>query len=128
MSKKEPFHEIRSQENTVILEKSEVVELKGKKDDQKKPMMSLLPPAGLNEVSKVLTFGANKYGAHNWRRGLTYSRLVSATMRHLNSWNSGTDIDPESGISHLAHAACNLLMLIEYEKLGLGKDDRWRKE
>lgn len=90
--------------------------------------MSLLPPAGLNEVAKVLTFGANKYGAHNWRSGIQYSRLLSATMRHLNSFNSGNDLDGESGISHLAHAACNLLMLIEYQTLKLGKDDRWKDE
>jgi hypothetical protein len=81
----------------------------------------------LNEVSKVLSFGADKYGTHNWRSGLTYSRLLSASMRHINSFNKGIDIDPESGISHLAHAACNLLMLIEYQALDLGKDDRWGK-
>jgi len=91
-------------------------------------MMNLLPPEGLSEVSKVLTFGATKYGAHNWRSGLQYSRLLSASMRHINAFNGGVDIDPESGISHLAHAACNLLMLIEFEALGLGEDDRWEKE
>ena len=101
----------------------------GKKFDNGKPMMNLLPPEGLNEVAKVLTFGATKYGPHNWRNGLDYSRLLSATQRHINQYNSArcSDQDNESGISHLAHAACNLLMLIEFETLGMGNDDRWKK-
>jgi hypothetical protein len=100
--------------------------LKGKKFDSQKPMMVLLPPTALTDVAKVLTFGANKYGAHNWREGIIHSRLLSATMRHVNSYINGEDLDPESGINHLAHASCNLMMLLEYINLGLGKDDRWK--
>ena len=88
-------------------------------------MLALIPPVALNEVGKVFTFGATKYGADNWRGGLSYRRLISAAMRHINAYNSGEDIDPESGISHLAHANANLLMLCEFTALGLGEDDRW---
>jgi hypothetical protein len=91
-------------------------------------MMALLPPEALNEVAQVFTFGAKKYGADNWRAGLSYRRLLSATMRHVNAYNSGEDIDSESGLSHTAHAVANLLMLCEYSLLDLGEDDRWTKK
>lgn len=90
-------------------------------------MMALLPPEALNEVAKIFTYGCKKYGAHNWRAGLAHSRLISAAMRHLCAYNSGEDIDPESGLPHIAHAAANLLMLCEYNILDLGEDDRWKK-
>ena len=54
-------------------------------------------------------------------------RLIAAALRHVNAYNGGEDCDPESGVSHIAHAACNLLMLIESKNLGLGTDDRWKK-
>ena len=89
--------------------------------------MDLLPSKALNEVARVFSFGADKYGDHNWRAGLKWSRLAGATLRHVTAWISGETNDPESGLNHLAHAACNLLMLIEYDALDLGEDDRWRK-
>lgn len=98
------------------------------KHDQGKLPMSLLPTIALQEVSKVLDFGAKKYDAHNWRKGFVWSRLTDATLRHLLAWKEGEDLDPESGISHLAHAACNLMFLLEFEKTGKGKDDRYKRD
>ena len=40
---------------------------KGIKYDSAKPKMNLLPPKAILEVAKVLTFGAEKYGAENWK-------------------------------------------------------------
>ena len=96
-----------------------------KKYDNQKPMMSLLPTKALTEVSKVLTFGAEKYGSHNWRNGMSWSRLVSASLRHIFAWLGGENKDPESGINHLAHATTNLLFLLEYIFTDTGEDDRW---
>lgn len=98
----------------------------GLKFDQGKPQLSLLPIEALEEIAKVLTFGAKKYNKGNWRKGLLYSRVLDAALRHIYAYNNKQDTDPETGISHLAHAACNLLFLLTYEKLGLGKqyDDR----
>lgn len=94
------------------------------KQDSGKPRMSLVPPIALAEVAKVMTFGAQKYGPHNWEYGMEWSRLLDAALRHLNAFNRNEDLDLESGLSHLAHAACEVLMLLEYTQKRRGLDDR----
>lgn len=94
------------------------------KDDNAKTRYDLLPPELLEETAKVLTFGAQKYSAHNWAQGASWSRYFSAMMRHMWAWWRGEDNDPETGFSHLAHAACCLSFLIAYQRRGLGEDDR----
>lgn len=99
----------------------------GVKADAGKLPMELLPFLALDEVAAVLQFGAKKYAAHNWRKGLHWSRLLGAAIRHLFLWGAGQqDTDAETGLSHLAHAACCVLFLLEYEKTGGGTDDRWK--
>ncbi len=100
----------------------------GTKHDAGKPPMSLIPTAALVEEAKVLAFGAAKYSAHNWRLGISYSRLVDAALRHLTEWKEGDRIDAETSLSHLAHARCCLGFLLHYEsKQGLYQDfdDLW---
>jgi hypothetical protein len=99
------------------------------KFDGGKPRLGLLPKKALTETAKVLTFGAEKYDAHNWRKGLEYSRLEDAALRHVFAWADGEDRDPESGLSHLAHALCCLMFLLEFvaeERHDL--DDRHTRE
>ncbi len=98
----------------------------GRKDDQDKPRMDLLPPELLEEVSKVLAFGARKYEPRNWEKGMDWGRVHGAALRHLTAWSKGEDTDPETGLSHLAHAACNLAFLIAYEKRNVGVDSRFK--
>lgn len=97
---------------------------KGLRYDQDKPMMSLLPAAALVEVARVLTFGAKKYAANNWAKGMEWSRVENSLLRHYARYKAGERVDPESGLSHLAHLACNALFLLTYEIRGLGVDDR----
>jgi hypothetical protein len=96
----------------------------GRKDDGGKPTFDLLPYAALAEVQRVLEYGAKKYEAWNWARGMRWLRLWNAVMRHLWAWVRGEDDDPESGLPHLACAVCSLLFLLEYRISGLGTDDR----
>lgn len=91
------------------------------KDDNAKTRYDLLPPELLEETARVLTFGAQKYSAHNWAQGASWSRYFSAMMRHMWAWWRGEDNDPETGFSHLAHAACCLSFLIAYQRRGLGE-------
>jgi hypothetical protein len=100
--------------------------LPGTKYDGEKPRMDLLDAGFLEEVAKVLTFGAKKYAAHNWRGGISYSRLIAAIYRHLGSINRGEDIDPESGLSHAGHLGCCVMFLEWMQKNKPELDDRWK--
>lgn len=95
-----------------------------KKFDDGKPDLSLHPPEAIFEIGRVWTFGAAKYGAHNWRKGLGWRRQIAAALRHIFAYLGGEDKDPESGLSHLAHACCCLMMLITFQITGVGTDDR----
>lgn len=87
------------------------------KFDDYKPRMDLIPGLAEMGVAEVLTYGANtKYGAHNWRKGLKFSRLYAATRRHLNAFMLGEDCCQESGLSHVDHAIADLMMLSEFIK------------
>lgn len=98
-----------------------------KKNDAEKIRLELLSVTAMEEIGKVLTFGAKKYDAHNWRKGMAWSRLLGAALRHLTAYMRGEDLDPETGLSHLAHAGCCIMFLLEYQKSGLGTDDRFKE-
>lgn len=91
--------------------------------DDGKPMMYLLPPLALLGVARVMTRGAEKYSPRNWERGMAHSRLLSSLLRHVVAVMAGEDLDPETGLDHIDHAACNALMLSEYRKRGAGEND-----
>lgn len=84
-----------------------------KKYDEGKPRFDLVPPTIMLEIAKVFTFGASKYGDRNWEQGLDFGRLKGALDRHMNAFWRGEDLDEETGLSHLAHAGCCLLMMGE---------------
>jgi hypothetical protein len=96
------------------------------KFDTDKLPVNLLSTEALNQTAAVLKFGANKYHAHNWRDGFVWSRPLAAAMRHIMAFNDGEDKDPESGLSHLAHAACCIMFLLEFEKTHPELDDRYK--
>lgn len=98
----------------------------GMKFDGEKPRMDLLDPKFLEDVARVLTFGAKKYAAHNWRKGINTSRLIGAIYRHLGAINSGEDTDPESGLPHSAHLGCCIMFLHWTMANRPDLDDRWR--
>ncbi len=96
--------------------------------DSGKTEYHYISPIFMEQLSRVLTFGAKKYTAHNWRSGFKWSRVLSACFRHIYAWMGGQDKDPETGISHLAHAACCLMFLLEFEETHRELDDRWKPE
>lgn len=98
----------------------------GSKHDSGKPRMDLLDRLALEDVARVLGFGAEKYAAHNWRSGLPTSRLIAAALRHTHAFNDGEDNDPESGLPHLAHAMCCLMFALNMHKTRPDLDDRYR--
>jgi len=94
-------------------------------DDDKLPV-NLLSSEALLQTAAVLKFGADKYSEHNWRQGFAWSRPLAAAMRHIMAFNDGEDKDPESGLSHLAHAMCCIMFLLEFEKTHRELDDRYK--
>ena len=98
------------------------------KFDSDKLPLHLLSTEALNQTAAVLKFGALKYAEHNWRKGFAWSRPISAALRHITAFNAGEDCDPESGLSHLAHAMCCIMFLLEFEKTHKELDDRWKPE
>jgi hypothetical protein len=94
------------------------------KKDYGKPMWDLLPYGQLSHIVNVLTFGAEKYGPHQWQKvENAKDRYFAAMMRHLTAWWEGERADPESGMPHLAHAGCCLLFLMWGDDNGQSDSD-----
>jgi len=98
----------------------------GLKYDNDKPRMDLLDFDALEGLAKVLTFGAKKYDEHNWRNGISYSRLTAAMLRHLAALQRGEDIDAESGLPHIDHLGCCWMFLSNMTKTRPDLDDRYK--
>lgn len=88
--------------------------------------MEFIPIVFIEEVTKVLEFGAEKYDLHNWKKSGSWHRCADSAVRHILKHASGEKIDPESGLSHLAHLGCNLAFLYEFVVYQTGVDDRWK--
>lgn len=90
------------------------------KHDQTKPRADLLPPRALLAMAAVLAHGAEKYGDDNWRRGGVGARprYIAAALRHVLAFQSGEELDPESGLGHLAHALTSLAFAFELGEVG----------
>lgn len=94
----------------------------GKKYDSGKPRLELIPGDVQLECGKVYSFGAEKYAPNNWALGISWLRQIGAAERHIQKWKQLEDLDPESGINHLAHAIVDLQMALAYQ---LRKQDRF---
>lgn len=90
----------------------------GTKEDDGKLPLDLLSPEFLFGTSAVLKFGAAKYAPYNWAKGIRYSRVFSALLRHLWAWWGGEENDKETEMPHLWHASCCLMFLIHYSNRG----------
>jgi hypothetical protein len=99
----------------------------GKKNDGEKVRTDLFSIDAYLGTCAVLTFGAKKYAAWNWSKGIQFMRVYGALLRHLMAWAKGRELDEETGLPHLDHAACCLMFLQHYSKysdLYLKFDDR----
>lgn len=90
----------------------------GVKNDRKddKPMWELLPLLTIEEVVKVYTAGAKKYGPDNWMNLEDgYRRYKAALFRHICEFERGNWIDPDTGCIHLAQVAWNAIAMLHIE-------------
>jgi len=100
----------------------------GGQKGQKPEQYNLVPPYPFAALSRVYTMGAEKYSPFNWLKGYKWSLSYDALYRHIEATRRGEWVDRESGLPHLAHAAFHLFTLLEFERRGLGDDDRGFKE
>jgi len=89
-----------------------------------KPKWSLLPQSTLIPMIRVLEFGAVKYGALNWQKGLSVTEICESLKRHLDSFMEGEDFDKESLIHHVGHIQCNAMFLAWMLQHRTDLDDR----
>ena len=100
----------------------------GLKFDGEKCRMELFPPDAYEEICNIFTFGAKKYGDHNWlgadksgnydpsgKDAIKYSRILGALKRHLIAREKGNIRDEESGCYTMAHVAVNAIFLLTYD-------------
>lgn len=105
--------------------------MKGVKDEA----LDQIPVVALRELGRVFAFGEKKYERDNWKKGYEYSKNYAAALRHMTSWWQGENDDPESGLSHLAHAMWHMVVLYWHQRQGdnpgieITMDDRpWGEE
>lgn len=98
-----------------------------KKFDENKLEWEMMPEDALEEVMKVFQYGKRKYAAWNWldyAEDVKWTRYTNALERHLKKFKRGQDIDEESSLYELAHMGCNILMLLQYQIMNKGIDNR----
>lgn len=93
-------------------------------EKRRKPRLDIVPSELDFAAGRAFAYGADKHGVPDgndgfgtWRTAGTEQAepLVhyAGLLRHLKLWRSGERTDPESGLSHLDHAAAQLAMLLD---------------
>lgn len=89
-----------------------------------KPSYSAVPVPVLYELGAALAEGARKYGGYNWRvAGVRTSVYIDATRRHIDAFQEGQDIDPDSKLHHITKAMASLVVLRDAQIQGMVQND-----
>jgi hypothetical protein len=107
-----------------MAKKKKSVDGGGLRHNAGKVQLSWIVPEFLRGLARVMMFGATKYAPWNWARGMAWTKCYDCLQRHMTAWYEGEDLDPETGLSHLDHAAANLMMLKHYADHFREGDDR----
>ena len=100
-----------------------------KKFDDGKVDLSLFPMKAMKPCCEAWQVGAVKYGRRNWEENdIEWDRTFASILRHLTECqHDPVTKDPETGISHLAHAATQILMKLHFIEEGQNVE-RFTKE
>lgn len=80
-----------------------------------------------SDCAAVFDYGRKKYAEWNWAKGMKWSVPLACAVRHCLAILRGEENDPESGLPHRGHVACNIVMLAQYESSYPEGDDRpWK--
>ena len=80
-------------------------------DNPEKPPVDLVWPGFVLGIGRVLGKGATKYARGNWMRGMSWTGVMAAVLRHSYAIICGEDYDKESGELHLYHIGCEIMFL-----------------
>ena len=92
-----------------------------------KPPLDLIEHAAEVEIAKVMHTGAVKYGRRNYTHPDTRiyaSTYIAAIRRHIGAYAAGETLDPDSGLSHLAHIGANNNVVLAAIAASTFVDDR----
>lgn len=90
-----------------------------------KPSLLHVPPVAMFKVGQVMDVGATKYGPFNWRDAkVTRSTYLNAALRHIFEDWDGAELDSETQLENLAHAAACLMIVLDAKAQGCLQDDR----
>jgi len=99
----------------------------GARFSEGKTRHDLIPASPLHELAKVYTYATTKYDDenYNWWKGLKWRKdVIGPLLRHLWKWIRGEKLDEESNCHHLAMVVWGCFALMEYERNGIGQDER----
>ncbi len=87
------------------------------KADEGKLQLTLVPPEIIEDIAEVRMYGNKKYhDQDNWKK-VEIERYRDALFRHFIAYlRDPHSIDPESGIPHYKHMACNLAFICYMER------------
>ena len=78
----------------------------------------------LADAARVFDYGRRKYAEWNWAKGMPWSAPFACAVRHCIAILNGEQDDHESGLPHIGHVKCNLLMLMTFSRTYTEGDDR----
>jgi len=76
------------------------------------------------DAARVFDYGRHKYAEWNWLKGQKWSVPIGCAIRHAVAIADGEEMDPESGLPHIGHYMCNLIMLATFIDCYPEGDDR----
>lgn len=65
--------------------------------------------AALEPMIRILEHGEKEYGRSNWKKGFDRNKLLDCLLRHVHSLSDGEEIDPTTGINHIAAVLANAM-------------------
>ena len=93
-------------------------------EGEDEPLSSVLSSHCLDGACRVFEYGAKKYAAWNWAKGMAWSVPLGCALRHMQAVLDGELLDDESGLPHIDHVFSNLIMLDYFETIYPEGDDR----
>jgi Domain of unknown function (DUF5664) len=116
-----PVHAPKSLDNVIYQEDHDQRIDTAKKNDSGKPRMDIIHSVrGLDVVGSIFGEGSIEYGGdYQWRKSTNDQhyrmKLIGASLRHLHQYCIGNKFDDKSKKQHIAHAVCDLLMVLDME-------------